>query len=545
MNRTVVIVGGIACGIFALGTLLPAKADVLYISSQGPMGTSRCKGWLKDAQTLEDFRFAATNAFDYVTFEIGVREFPDGWFEESLGAIAGSGKKPWLVLRKRAKTGQDPTKAFEALARVGFKDADVVVEADDVALLKRYVEGHPDVKRVYYADYRFSRAEQKLYRFPARNYPDGPEGMWPSVRKDCREAKAWALRVPAREFRVRKGTIAEMHADGLKVIMEPVNDPVTGGYYRRAGADGFVTAHPDFTRGENEAWPTGEPKKTLLFGHRGGEDNLAPEHSAALTRLAVEHGMDIIKLDLQQTKDGEIVTSHDPTVKRVFGVDRRISDATLAELKSYVALPVAGYTNEHIQTLQEVLAIAKDGIGQFGLDFKAFTPEMGEKALDIVAKAGVSEDRVFIITYTLKALIYMKEHHPSLRRVMHTSAWYCQRTGDWQVFQDVPGYVGTLVPKGTPVKNYPTCREACQHILDKYKKEYGLYGINIGVCTGSSDSPYGRFRITPDAMALLKAGGLWVSVYMPVDPVTCDYYRRLGADAFITSVAAGTYGPID
>lgn len=517
------------------GTAASASGEVLYVSSQGP------QGWIKDAQTAEDFRYAATNDFDYVTFEVGARKVPEGWFEASLAEIAGSGKKPWLVLKKRMVSGKSAPREFETLAKAGFKDADIVVEADDVGLLCRYAKGHPDVRRVLAVDFRIQQHDLRLVRVPAPSGVAVAWEPWTTVLKECREAKAWGVRVPSKRFCVRKETIDLLHGAGLKVILHNVNDPVTGGYYRRAGADAFVTAQPSCTRGAREAWPTGQPKKTLLFGHRGGEDNLAPEHSPALTRLAVEHKMDIIKLDLQLTKDGAIVTSHDPSAKRVFGVDRKISDMTLAELKEMVALPVAGYTNEHIQTLEEVLAIAKDGIPQFGLDFKAFTPEMAEKALAIIAKAGVAEDRIFIITYTLKALAYMKERHPTVRRVMHTSASYDPRTGRYCVYQDVPGHVGAVVKKGTPVPTYATCREACQRILDFYKKEYGLYGINIGVWTGNSDGPYGRFRLSPEDIAFLQAGGLWVSLYMPMDPVICDYYRRAGADAFITASAAGTY----
>ena len=67
------------------GEIVREKPQTFYVSSQGP------KGWIKDAQTLEDFRYAATNGFDYVTFEIGARRYPKGWLSSGLAAIAGTG----------------------------------------------------------------------------------------------------------------------------------------------------------------------------------------------------------------------------------------------------------------------------------------------------------------------------------------------------------------------------------------------------------------------------------------------------------------------
>ena len=56
-----------------------------------------------------------------------------------------------------------------------------------------------------------------------------------------------------------------------------------------------------------------------------GEEALAPSHSRAAYRLAVEHGLDWLKLDVRETKDGHVVLQHDATLKATMGWDAQIS----------------------------------------------------------------------------------------------------------------------------------------------------------------------------------------------------------------------------
>jgi myo-inositol-1(or 4)-monophosphatase len=40
----------------------------------------------------------------------------------------------------------------------------------------------------------------------------------------------------------------------------------------------------------------------------------------------------MVELDLRRTRDGEIVVLHDPTLSRLWGVDRAVADLDLAEV---------------------------------------------------------------------------------------------------------------------------------------------------------------------------------------------------------------------
>ena len=56
-------------------------------------------------------------------------------------------------------------------------------------------------------------------------------------------------------------------------------------------------------------------KQTLVWAHRGAS-GYAPENTLEAFRKAIEMGADGVELDVQLTKDGELVVIHDETVDR-------------------------------------------------------------------------------------------------------------------------------------------------------------------------------------------------------------------------------------
>lgn len=74
------------------------------------------------------------------------------------------------------------------------------------------------------------------------------------------------------------------------------------------------------------------PQGFLIIGHRGASGH-APEHTIEAYRLADEMGADYVEIDLQQTKDGELVAMHDETVDRTTNSQGTVDSYTLTELK--------------------------------------------------------------------------------------------------------------------------------------------------------------------------------------------------------------------
>ena len=88
------------------------------------------------------------------------------------------------------------------------------------------------------------------------------------------------------------------------------------------------------------------------FAHRGLWDADAPENSLAAFEKAVNAGYGI-EFDIHKTRDGHVVVFHDDTLTRMCGVDGKVEDKTLGELR---ALRLLG-TEQGIPTLQELLAL--------------------------------------------------------------------------------------------------------------------------------------------------------------------------------------------
>lgn len=102
---------------------------------------------------------------------------------------------------------------------------------------------------------------------------------------------------------------------------------------------------------ERYRWPAGKGQLPFCIGHRGASGHTR-ENTLAAFRLAAELGAEMWELDTQLTKDGVVVVSHDDHLERVFGVDRRISEMTAAEL--------AGLDGVEVPTFEAVATLGRE-----------------------------------------------------------------------------------------------------------------------------------------------------------------------------------------
>ena len=100
---------------------------------------------------------------------------------------------------------------------------------------------------------------------------------------------------------------------------------------------------------------------TKFFGHRGYSGKY-PENTLLSFEKAIEAGVDGIELDVQFSKDGELVIIHDETLERTTTGKGWVKDHTLEELKSLDAS--ASFTGKYgivqIPTLDAVFALVKN-----------------------------------------------------------------------------------------------------------------------------------------------------------------------------------------
>lgn len=242
-------------------------------------------------------------------------------------------------------------------------------------------------------------------------------------------------------------------------------------------------------------------------GHRGDYPD-APEGSHPAYSNAVVRGCDILKLDLQETKDGIPVLSHDPTLTRTMGWSTNITRVTYAEILQHEFKPVGGHEHEKLVSVKEGLAYARQ-IPEVWLDFKYFKTNFCENVLQLVQEAGISDDRVMCATYNRQALQYMKDKHPGIRRVSHVTLY--ETNG---VFK---ASFGTK----------SVCRDLENDMVREilaYRDQLGLYGVNI----------IAHRAMTPGFIERLKAEGLWFSLALVHTEKAAKFYAPLRPDCVVT-----------
>ena len=93
---------------------------------------------------------------------------------------------------------------------------------------------------------------------------------------------------------------------------------------------------------------------TKVWAHRGASA-YAPENTLEAFELAAQMHADGVELDIQLTRDGEVVVTHDEEIKRVTGQPGYVKDYTLAELKQMQFNRThPEFDNARIPTLEEI-----------------------------------------------------------------------------------------------------------------------------------------------------------------------------------------------
>ncbi|ETS82247.1 hypothetical protein PFICI_07249 [Pestalotiopsis fici W106-1] len=112
------------------------------------------------------------------------------------------------------------------------------------------------------------------------------------------------------------------------------------------------------TNGDGSAAATSEASSIRLpqaIAHRGYKAAF-PENSLAAFRSAVEIGAHAIETDLHLSRDGVVVLSHDASLKRCFGIDKKVADCDWSYLSTLLTLREPKQSLPRLIDLLEYLA---------------------------------------------------------------------------------------------------------------------------------------------------------------------------------------------
>ena len=100
----------------------------------------------------------------------------------------------------------------------------------------------------------------------------------------------------------------------------------------------------------------------IVVAHRGDWRH-APENSLQAIKNCIKMGVDMVEIDVRETKDGALVLMHDVTIDRTTNGEGNVSDWTLDSLKTLRLVDGLNVPTDHqIPTLEEALLVAKDHI---------------------------------------------------------------------------------------------------------------------------------------------------------------------------------------
>lgn len=199
-------------------------------------------------------------------------------------------------------------------------------------------------------------------------------------------------------------------------------------YYKPAGFGNPPSAHYEYIEKGRRPWkyrPAGSAivrhdeimKYPRTCAHRGF-NTIAPENSLPAFGAAIAMGAEEIEFDLWFTKDGEVVSIHDPTLDRVSNGTGKVWEYTLAELREldFGAKHAEEFKGMKIPTFEEILKkLSCHCIMNIHLKTAGDRPEYLGKVVELIKKYDC-EKYVYFTTGDDALLERLQREYPFIPR---------------------------------------------------------------------------------------------------------------------------------
>ncbi len=162
-------------------------------------------------------------------------------------------------------------------------------------------------------------------------------------------------------------------------------------------------------------YQTPEERSFTVTAHRAGAF-LAPENSLAALERAIDAGSDYVEIDVQTTKDGEVVVTHDADLKRLTGDPRRIDEVNYSDIQHLVKETDMDIPEEErrIATLDQFLERSKDRV-KLNIELKYYgpDPELAGRTIERVRNHDMA-DQVVIMSFDWEAVNEVQRLAPEI-----------------------------------------------------------------------------------------------------------------------------------
>lgn len=205
--------------------------------------------------------------------------------------------------------------------------------------------------------------------------------------------------------------------------------------------------------------------------------------------LALSLGADILELDIQMSKEGELVVMHDPTVDRTTNGSGYVCELTVEELKRLDAGArfSPSYAGEMVPTLEEVLSWARDR-ALLAIEIKSnphFCPDVERRLVASLMRHRMAE-QVVVISFD----------HLAVKRV-----------------KELEGRIATGILYGC-------------HLADPIHAARAALADAV--------HPFYEY-LSAEEVRMIQRAGLMVSPWAMDDPATMERFIAMGVDAIATN----------
>ncbi|MFC3885185.1 glycerophosphodiester phosphodiesterase [Bacillus songklensis] len=165
----------------------------------------------------------------------------------------------------------------------------------------------------------------------------------------------------------------------------------------------------------------------IVIAHRGASA-YAPEHTLKAYDLGIRQGGTYTEIDLQMTKDGQLIAMHDETVNRTTNGKGFVKQLTLKQIKKLDAgssfnklnpdRAKKEYEGLQVPTLEEIFKTFGNS-HHYYIETKA-DPEykgMEEKLVELMGRYHIKTDHVYVQSFSKESLQKLKQLNPSLRLI--------------------------------------------------------------------------------------------------------------------------------
>lgn len=173
--------------------------------------------------------------------------------------------------------------------------------------------------------------------------------------------------------------------------------------------------------------PLKDPDRIINVAHRGAS-GYVPEHTLLSYKQGVVFQADYIEIDLQMTKDGQLIALHDETLDRTTDGTGRVKDFTLQEIKQldagswfnekYPQFANPKFVGMKVPTLEEIFqTFGKNRNYYIETKSPEVYPGMEEELLRLVNEYKINKKTLLVQSFSKESLLRVKELDPTVKLI--------------------------------------------------------------------------------------------------------------------------------